>query len=180
MIPRRRMGLKKISQARAADPISCEGWMDSAELADIVSGVAFRIGVLTQDVPDLLQEVRIALWRLSPETLINRVWVAHTAAHKAVDWLRATAKRRAREEIFAFSFAGPVRSPDVPLLLNSRAAHLPSPLRGFYVLHYVLGLSEREISLRLGICRASVRWMDRRCKALLGALAATGVANAGR
>jgi len=50
------------------------------------------------------------------------------------------------------------------LLLHARVAELPARLREFYDLRYVQGWSERELVARLGLCRASVRWLDYTCR----------------
>jgi DNA-directed RNA polymerase specialized sigma24 family protein len=53
--------------------------------------------------------------------------------------------------------------PDLIHLLRARAALLPRRLHDFYLLRYEEGLSQREIAKRLGLCRGSVRCLDRRC-----------------
>lgn len=50
--------------------------------------------------------------------------------------------------------------PDLLRLLRVRAARLPAGLAQFYHLRIEEGLSQREISERLGLCRGSVRLME--------------------
>jgi DNA-directed RNA polymerase specialized sigma24 family protein len=52
--------------------------------------------------------------------------------------------------------------PDLLRLLPVRAARLPAGLAQFYHLRIQEGLTQREISERLGLCRGSVRLMERR------------------
>jgi RNA polymerase sigma factor (sigma-70 family) len=52
-------------------------------------------------------------------------------------------------------------------LLRARLSELPQRLRDFCQLRYEEGLSHREISERLGLCRGSVRWMEERSLRLL-------------
>jgi DNA-directed RNA polymerase specialized sigma24 family protein len=53
-------------------------------------------------------------------------------------------------------------------LLHARVARFSPSLRRFYDLRYLQGLSEREIARSLGLCRGSVRWLDRCCRRELG------------
>ncbi len=140
-------------------------WLESPYLSRLASRVAYQYGLPSQDVPDLLQEVRLALWLAGPETDVNATWVFHTANHKAVDAL-VRRRRRIVEEAKASSsgtLSRENRGSDLRHLLRSRATRLPEGLRRFYVLRYQEGLSQREIARRLGCCRSSVRWLDHQC-----------------
>ncbi|MEP6767566.1 MAG: sigma-70 family RNA polymerase sigma factor [Acidobacteriota bacterium] len=143
---------------RAAD------WIQSSYLAGVAARVARSKGLTPEDVPDLLQEVRIALWRAGPETRIGPAWLFHVANHKAIDFLRRRVRTREIER--EFMTAADQRGGDSELghLLHAQASRLPAPLSEFYELHYGQGFSEREIAARLGMCRQSVRWLDRRCR----------------
>ena len=44
----------------------------------------------------------------------------------------------------------------------AQVAHLPKNLRAFCDLRYAEGMTEREIAGRMGLCRASVRWLGLR------------------
>jgi RNA polymerase sigma factor (sigma-70 family) len=139
-------------------------WLDSPYLARVAARVAVQYGVPPQDRPDLLQELRLALWKAGPELPVNVTWVFHTANHKAIDLLK---RRRClgEEELKSAERLPAKKSKDPSLLclLRARAALLPGRLHDFYLLRYEEGLSQREIAARLGMCRGSVRCLDRRC-----------------
>jgi DNA-directed RNA polymerase specialized sigma24 family protein len=115
-------------------------------------------------LPDLLQETRIALWKAGLANGLTAGWIFRTASHKAVDLVRAGIRRRARDRQSPDAIVSS-DSPNAELrhLLHARAEELPPHLRRFYELHYEQGFSEREIARSLGLCRASVRWLDHRC-----------------
>lgn len=139
-------------------------WLESAYLPKIASRVAYEHGLPTQDTPDLLQELRLALWVAGADTAVNATWVYHTANHKAHDLLvRKRRDRLATRSGTESAIAGGTREFDLPHLLRAQADRLPKRIRRFYDLRYREGLSEREIATRLGLCRSSVRWMDRKC-----------------
>jgi RNA polymerase sigma factor (sigma-70 family) len=139
-------------------------WLESPYLSRIASRVAYQFRLPAQDAPDLLQEVRLALWQAGPETIVNATWVFHTANHKAADLVRRRA-RIARENA-PLTRDPPLEDgagPALRHLLRARAALLPGRIHAFYMLRYEEGLSQREIAARMGICRGSVRCLDRQC-----------------
>jgi DNA-directed RNA polymerase specialized sigma24 family protein len=117
----------------------------------------------SSDVPDLLQEISLALLRAGPGTLVNATWVFRTASHKAVDIFRS---RIHMAEVALDSVtehdASLKPDPDLLRLLRVRAARLPASLARFYHLRIEEGLTQREISKRLGLSRGSVRLMEHR------------------
>jgi RNA polymerase sigma factor (sigma-70 family) len=145
-------------------------WLDSPYLRRLVVRVAHLYGLRPEEIPDVLQETRIALWKAGATACVPAAWIFETAGHKAADLLRLRIRSRTHERA-VFRSILPQRSPDPELehLLHARVELLPSDLREFYWLKYKLGLSEREIARRRGICRASVRWLDRRCRRALKA-----------
>jgi RNA polymerase sigma factor (sigma-70 family) len=139
-------------------------WLESPYLPRLASRVAGRYGLPAQDASDLLQELCLALWKTGPDLVVNLTWVIHTANHKALDLLKV--KRRLGFERFDSTDGlsqAPSVDPGLRHLLRARAARLPKSLRDFYLLRYEEGLSQREIAARLGLCRGSVRCLDRRC-----------------
>jgi len=139
-------------------------WLESPYLSRVATRVACHYGLPSQDTPDLLQDLRIALWKAGPSQPVNVAWIFHTANHKAVDFV----KRRIRlaRETSAWAEDSPERceaDPTLRHLLRARAARLPKRLHDFYLLRYEEGLSQREIARRLGVCRSSVRCLDREC-----------------
>jgi DNA-directed RNA polymerase specialized sigma24 family protein len=139
-------------------------WLESPCLARIASRVASHYGLPAQDSPDLLQDLRLALWAAGSDTVVNATWVFHTANHKAVDLVRR--RIRAAREAIPLAEDPPLEDAADPALLHllrARAALLPRKIHDFYTLRYEEGLSQREIARRLGNCRGSVRCLDRQC-----------------
>ena len=143
---------------------SAEEWLESPYLHRAAVRVAHQYGLAANDVADLLQELRIALWEAGPEVRVGAAWVFRVASHKAVDLLRRTLQSRRRERAFAHMAAPAEHDQELDHLLRARVDRLPARLREFYELHYLQGRSEREIAQRLGLCRSSVRWLDRSCR----------------
>ena len=139
-------------------------WIDSPALPRLVKRVATQHWILDGDFQDLLQETRIALWRFGTESNVSTAWVSRVATNKAVDLVRRTKRARARERAYAGLARKAGREPDIELLLHARVAEFPARLRRFYDLHYGEGWSERELATRLGMCRASIRWLDKSCR----------------
>ncbi|HZI67003.1 MAG TPA: sigma-70 family RNA polymerase sigma factor [Thermoanaerobaculia bacterium] len=144
-------------------------WIDSPALVGLVSRVAAHYGIAAADVPDLVQETRIALWEVGSEAPPSSALMARVATNKAVDLLRNLVRRRTRDRAAALNALGAPENAELRHLLNARVDELPRQLHEFYELRYHQGMSEREIARSLGLCRASVRWLDRRCRrSLLG------------
>jgi RNA polymerase sigma factor (sigma-70 family) len=143
-------------------------WLESPHLQRVASRVGYQYGLPSQDISDLFQELRLGIWKAGPASMVNVTWVFHTASHKAVDFL----KRRVRYQEKALTSIETRQQPsgaDPSLLplLRARVALLPRNLRIFYVLRYEQGLSQRELAQRLGMCRGSIRCLDRRCLRIL-------------
>lgn len=144
--------------------LRAKDWIESPYLTFVVGRVAYQYRLPSHSVPDLLQELRIALWRVGPNIDVNATWLVHTAEHKAQDFWRRFG-RIAEEQLGS----GDICDRSVGLksellhLLRARVSHLPRDVRRFYRLRFLEGLSQREISRRLGICRSSVRYLERRC-----------------
>ena len=148
---------------------SASEWIESADIFRVIRRAARQYGLKEDDLPDLLQETRIALWRAGLKSSVTAGWVFQTASHKAVDAVRTGIRRRARETRTAGGTPAPT-PPDAELeyLLHARVDELPARLRQFYELRYRQGCSQREIARCLGVCRSSVRWLDRCCVRYIG------------
>ena len=144
-------------------------WLESADIFCVIRRAARQYGLTDDDLPDLLQETRIALWKAGLKSSVTAGWIFRTASHKAVDVVRTGIRRRAREMRTAGAAPSPAL-PDVELeyLLHARVDELPARLREFYELRYRQGCSQREIARCLGVCRSSVRWLDRCCVRYIG------------
>jgi RNA polymerase sigma factor (sigma-70 family) len=141
-------------------------------VARVAARAAYRYGLSPDDAADVLQELRIALWRKGPDLLVNAAWVNQTANHKAQDIVRRKRRAAARNPRWIEEGGCPSGCDSELLhLLRARVDLLPKKLQEFYRLRFQEGMSEREISARMGLCRSSVRWLERRClKGVVGHL----------
>ncbi len=146
---------------------SAEAWLASPYLGRLVTRVASQHGVPGAELPDLIQETRIALWKTGLDSSVSAALVVNIARNKAVDLVRNLARRRARRRAVELLVSTPDVDSELRHLLSLRVKTLPRRLQEFYELHYELGLSEREIARAWGLCRGSVRWLDRRTRGLL-------------
>jgi DNA-directed RNA polymerase specialized sigma24 family protein len=143
---------------------SAEDWLASPYLDRLVSRVAGQHGVPAVELPDLIQETRIALWRAGLDLPVSAGFVVGIARNKAVDFVRRLARRRAGSISAGRLCATAEVDAELHHLLSLRVAALPRRLRDFYEMRYAQGLSEREIARVWRLCRASVRWLDQRCR----------------
>ena len=157
-------GKKEVARSGMA---TGSGWLESPYLGRVAARVARQHGLHEDDLPELLQELRIAVWQAGDRAPVSAAWIFGVASHKAVDMVRVkTRAHRNGQDLAALSSPGG-RDLELDHLLHARVDSLPERLRQFYDLHYAQGLSEREIARSLGVCRASVRWMDRCCRRLV-------------
>ncbi len=152
-------------------PSTAREWLESARLKAIARYVASRKAVVPDDLPDLLQEIRIALWKAGLDRPVNAAWLFHTAEHKAIDIARQSLTRPVDILRRTPDPARETRDPELIHLVRARAASLPGSLRKFYDLRYEQGLSERVIAERMRVSRSSVRWMEHRCFTAMGVAA---------
>lgn len=137
-------------------------WLQSPQLSKIAAYVSRRYSLANGDLPDLLQELRIALWRHGLQQPINVTWVFHTAAHKAVDFQRRAKLSAGLSARLRYVASRP--DPELLHITRARVARLPRRLRAYYLLRYVEGRTQRELAASLSISRASVRWLEHRCR----------------
>ncbi len=166
------VGRAPASKTRPPGGLTSTEWLESSYLIHLVTRVATARGIPSDEMPDLLQEVRIALWQAwgsSPDLLVGPAWIARTADHKAVDALRRISRRRTHDQLAGMLQERSQDKPDLHYLLRAAVSELPHRLRAFYELHYSQGWSERETARRLGLCRASVRWLHELCRRQLHA-----------
>jgi DNA-directed RNA polymerase specialized sigma24 family protein len=153
--------------ARALRPSN--EWLDAPELNRIAAAVSAHFGLSAYDRAEVLQETRIALWTARASPGVSASWIFRVATNKAVQLMRRTTRYREGDRSFASLASGRSPEPELEYLLHARVAHLPGRLRRFYELRYVAGWSERELARRLGMCRASIRWLDGCCqRAIVG------------
>src|SRR5712692_25614 len=76
-------------------------WLESPYLGRVAARVAHEYGLGPDDLADVLQELRIALWEQGLERRVSAAWVFRVASHKAVDLLRRTVRARRRERAAA-------------------------------------------------------------------------------
>ena len=134
-------------------------WLETRNLVRIAVIVGRRVGLPVEDLDDLVQELRIAVWRAGSETLLNASWVFQAAEYRAIDLQRLRARARTAQPRW------PDEQPDQELigLLRARAALLPSRFRAVYELH-LSGCSEREIARDLQLTRGTVRRISTWCR----------------
>jgi RNA polymerase sigma factor (sigma-70 family) len=149
-------------------PSTGREWLESARLPSVARRVASGHGLSTDELPDLLQEIRIALWQAGMDHPINATWVFRTASHKAID-LRRERLTHLDARALTEDLAQESLDPELVNLLRARAACLSRSLREFYELRYEVGLSQRVVGKRMGLCRSSVRLLERRCLVAMGA-----------
>lgn len=139
---------------------SARSWLASPVLDRIVARVASQYHLASEDLPDLVQETRIALWAWGLESRVSAALVFKIASSRAVDQIRRRSRRRVRDRAAAFVNSSHQEDEELRHLLNVRIEALPTRLQHFYELHYHQGLSEREVANTLGLSRSSVRWLD--------------------
>jgi RNA polymerase sigma factor (sigma-70 family) len=152
-------------------PSTAREWLESPRLNAIARYVASRKALGPHDLPDLLQEIRIAIWKAGGDKPVNTTWIFHTAEHKAIDIWKQSLSPAIEDHLRAPDPRGSTGDPELAHLVRARAASLSGPLREFYALRYEQGLSERIIAERMQVSRSSVRWMEHRCLAAMGAAA---------
>jgi DNA-directed RNA polymerase specialized sigma24 family protein len=141
-------------------------WLESPFLEQAAAQAARQYGLADDSLPDLVQEVRIALWEAGLDVHVGAACVRCVARNKAVDLVRVRLRSRAHDKALAAVLARAGPNLELEHLLRAKASTLPSKLLEIFNLHYRQGFSEREIARRLGISRASVRCLDRRCRRL--------------
>jgi len=158
------------ADAQSSTVLSVGDWLESPYLERLTARIAYRHGLPRQDVPDLLQETRLALWKSGSNSRVSVGWLFQIATHKAIDIVR---RARRRAEVALDGQPRRDRStpadPALTFLLRSRASRLPPALQRFYALRYEQGQSQREVARALGLGRGSVRTLDRQCLRLIGA-----------
>lgn len=158
------MERQRLRYAARPELVTAGDWLESPALSRFVTRLAGHYSLSEDDVPDLLQETRIALWRLGTATNVSAAWLFRVISNKAVDLVRQLRRARACDRTLAQTVPGGFAEPDLEHLLHARVAELPARLRDFYRLRYVEGWSEREIASQLGLCRSSIRWLDHSCR----------------
>jgi len=128
-----------------------------------------RYHLLAADLPDLLQEVLIALWKSDPNLVVAGGWLHRLTAFKAVDIIRkrhheAPSTSRAQQAV-----REPTSESEAAHLLHARIAHLPARMQKFWRLRYEAGLTQEEVAVRFGVSRTAIRWLDSQLLRSLGA-----------
>jgi RNA polymerase sigma factor (sigma-70 family) len=149
-------------------------WLESdylRYLRRVARRVAFTYRLSEADVPDLYQEICLALWKAGPERMVNATWIFHTANHRAIELYN----RHRRAGRFAAAVGaegielGPSIDPEKALLVRARADGLPRVLRRFYRLRFQEGYTQSELMRRAHLTRGSIRGLEKQCiRRLLG------------
>ncbi len=139
-------------------------WIDTAYLARLARRLGHDYRLPVEEVEDLLQDIRLALCQTGLDRKVNSTWIYNTALHKAVDRIRSETKH---SRVPRPKTPSSVAYDELLHLLRARLSLLPPRLQVFCDLRYRLGLSSQEVSDRLGVSRASVRWLERKALRLL-------------
>src|SRR5262245_4874922 len=157
--------MRVLDRRGSAKLLTVREWLESPYLRRLATRVGVQHSLKFEDVLDLLQEVRLALWRAGPDLRVNVSWIFRMAEHKAADyWRIARRERGCASDVVDSHEPQPGGDAELLHLLRAKAAIPPSALRRFYTLRYEEGRSEREIAACLGLCRGSIRWMDEKCR----------------
>jgi len=144
--------------------LSVAEWLRSTYLRRVASRVAYTYLLPPEDVPDLYQELCLALWKAGPDRMVNATWLFHTANHRAADILK---RKRKHFEVSVTGMDGIARTstadPELTLLVHSEVRRLPKSLRRFYRLRYEEGYTQRELVQHERLTRGSVRGMEKKC-----------------
>jgi RNA polymerase sigma factor (sigma-70 family) len=134
-------------------------------LRRVARRVAYTYNLSEADVPDLYQELCLALWKAGAERMVNATWIFHTANHRAIELYNL--ERRACR--FAAAAGSEGQDPRVfadaekALLAHTRADRLPRSLRRFYRLRFQEGYTQSELMRTTNLTRGSVRGLEREC-----------------
>jgi RNA polymerase sigma factor (sigma-70 family) len=141
-------------------------WLESDSLRyllRVARRVAHTYHLTDADVPDLYQEICLALWKAGPERLVNATWIFHTANHRAIELY----KRQWRAGRFAVAVgaedAAPRGGSEEALLVHAKADRLPDSLRRFFRLRFQEGYTQRELMQRARLTRGSIRGLEKEC-----------------
>src|ERR1700693_3182038 len=74
-------------------------WLESSYLEQVAARAGHQCGLGSNDLPDLFQDVRMALWEAGPAVRVGRAWVLRVATNKSVDLLRRRSRARAHDRL---------------------------------------------------------------------------------
>ena len=141
-------------------------WLESDclhYLRRVARRVAFDYNLSEADVPDLYQEICLALWKAGPERRVNATWIFHTANHRAIELYKRQPKAGRFRPAAGEEDPWLPSDPEKALLVQARADRLPGSLRRFYRLRFQEGYTQRELMQRTHLTRGSVRGLEREC-----------------
>jgi len=150
-------------------------WLDSVLLQSIARRAACHFGLAASETPDLLQELRVAIWHAGPSATINASWVYAVARNKAIDLRRTQVRRiRTQRSTDVRDSSSPSEQRELTALVRARISGLPGPMREYLDLRFWQGFSQRETALRLGLPRGIVRGWESYCLAIVRGTAPPG------
>jgi RNA polymerase sigma factor (sigma-70 family) len=134
-------------------------------LRRVARRVAYTYHLSDADIPDLYQEICLALWKAGPERMVNATWIFHTANHRAIELYNK--HRRANRFAQAVGAEGldleASSDPERALLVRARADGLPLVLRRFYRMRFQEGYTQRELMQRAHLTRGFIRGLEKEC-----------------
>ena len=145
---------------------SVREWLESDSLRYLL-GVARRVAhgyhLSDADVPDLYQEICLALWKAGPERQVNATWIFHTANHRAIELYKRQWRAGRSAAAVGAEDAAPGTASEEALLVHAKADGLPESLRRFFHLRFQQGYTQRELMQRTHLTRGSVRGLEKEC-----------------
>jgi RNA polymerase sigma factor (sigma-70 family) len=134
-------------------------------LRNVAQRVAYTYNVSQSDVPDLLQELCLALWKAGPDRVVNATWIFHTANHLAIEILRRARRSDRLSAAFGTGAAdhGFQDRQEAALLMHARVGTFPPRLRRFCELRFEQGYTQRELMNATNLTRGTVREIEKRC-----------------
>jgi len=111
-------------------------WLESPYVPRLAARVAAQYHLLAADVPDLLQELLIALWKSDPNLVVGVGWVHRLTAFKALDIIRKRQHDVSSSSCARQAVPEPASGAEAAHLLHARIAHLPVRMQKFWRLRY--------------------------------------------
>ncbi|WP_030742958.1 SigE family RNA polymerase sigma factor [Streptomyces sp. NRRL F-5135] len=149
-----------------------------------LSTLAYLLTGEADTADDLASDALLAMWRHWDRVRAADHPVAYArgvVANLVRSRIRSAVRERRRISLFWSQRPEGFDGPDVPVVLDVRAAlgRLPFRRRACVVLRYAMDLSERDTALALGISVGTVKSQSSRGMAELQRLLGTGAAEAG-
>ena len=134
-------------------------------LRKVARRVAYTYHVSDSDVPDLYQELCLALWKAGSDRVVNATWIFHTANHLAIEISRRTRRSDRLSAAIGTTLENRPASGrcEAALLVHAHVRALPPSLRRFCELRFEEGYTQRELMESTNLTRGTVREIEKKC-----------------